>query len=426
MYELPTNCRQFVPPPLSPARFLAYRPPDMLTDRPILLLALGQTLIWAGMFYLFPASLLWWEADLGWSRQQLTLAITLAVLASGLAAPLSGRMIDRDLGPTFMGLGAILGGICLMSLSRVTQLWQFHALWTAIGVLMSATLYEATFAMITRSRGAQAKPGIVRITLIAGFAGTISFPTVHWLAGAMGWRAATALIGAFLVCVVAPMLWLGARGLKPPTRVAATATALPGHTYLRDPVFWLLGLGFAVAAIIHGATLHHLMPLLAERSLPRDFAVLIAALIGPMQVIGRLAMVAAGDRLSHHSFTLIAFGLMGGSVLALFLAGAQKLPVFAFVLMFGSAYGTISILRPVLARDLLGEAQFGAKSGGLAAMYMLASASSAWLGALVWTIGGYGLMLGLLLVFAALSTALYLSAHKLALRLPLPGRGVSR
>lgn len=386
----------------------------MLRDSPILLLAIGQTLIWAGMFYIFPASLLWWEADLGWSRQQLTLGITFAVLASGLAAPLSGRMIDRDRGPGLMGLGAVLGGVCLIALSRVTQLWQFYALWTMIGVLMSATLYEASFAMITRSRGAQAKPAIVTITLVAGFAGTISFPTLHLLAEALGWRDATAVIGLGLIGLVAPILWLGARGLTPPQHPADSAPQQAGQAYLRDPVFWLLGLGFAVSAIVHGACLHHLLPLLAERGLPRDFAILVAALIGPMQVAGRLAMVMAGDRLSHHGFTLIAFALMGGSVLCLSLAGTAKPLILGFVLMFGSAYGTVSILRPVLARDLLGEAQFGAKSGGLAAMYMLAAASSAWLGALVWGRGGYGLMLLLLLGLTLIAAGLYMGAHRLA------------
>lgn len=388
----------------------------MLTDRPILLLAIGQTLIWAGLFYLFPASLLWWEADLGWSRSDLTLGITLAVLASGLAAPLAGRVIDAGQGPAMMAGCAACGGLALVALSRAQTLAQFLALWALIGGLMAGTLYEACFAMITRARGAAAKQGIVRITLVAGFAGTISFPVVHALAGALGWREATALIGVFVCLCVAPLLWLGARGLGQPQAPAPRAAGSSRHAYLRSPVFWLLGTGFAISAIVHGATLHHLLPILHERGLPGSFAVMIAALIGPMQVVGRLTMVALGDRLSHHGFTLAAFGLLGLSVLLLAVAGPNRAAVVCFVLLFGSAYGTVSILRPVLARDLLGEADFGAKSGGLAALYMLAAASAAWFGALVWSLGGYGLMLALLVALAALAAALYLGAHLAARR----------
>ncbi len=387
----------------------------MLKDRAIGLLAAGQTLIWAAMFYIFPASLLWWETDLGWSRGDLTFAITLAVFASGLAAPLAGRLIDTGRGPAMMGTGAALGGLCLIGLSQVTGLWQFYALWIVIGVLMSATLYEATFAMITRSRGAAAKQGIIWVTLIAGFAGSLSFPSVHVLAEALGWRDATALIGGFVTLAVAPMLWTGARLLGPPKPRPSPGPASPStHGYLRSPVFWLLGIGFAVSAIVHGATLHHLLPLLNERALSPGFAVMIAAMIGPMQVVGRLAMVATGDRLSHHGFALAAFGLMGLSILILALAGSQPALVVGFVLLFGGAYGTVSILRPVIARDLLGEDDFGAKSGGLAALYMIAAAASAWLGALIWGAGGYGLMLWVLIALAGVGAVLYLGAHRLA------------
>ena len=53
-------------------------------------LALGQALVWAGLFYIFPAMLLRWEAGLGWARADLALGITMSVLASGLVAPLAG------------------------------------------------------------------------------------------------------------------------------------------------------------------------------------------------------------------------------------------------------------------------------------------------------------------------------------------------
>ena len=40
--------------------------------------------------------------------------------------------------------------------------------------------------------------------------------------------------------------------------------------------------------------------------------------------------------------------------------------IFGFVVLFGSAFGTVSILRPLLTREILGQRNFGAKSGVLA------------------------------------------------------------
>ncbi len=144
----------------------------MQTDRPILTLAVSQTLVWAGLFYIFPASLLRWETALGWSKLDLTLAITIATLAAAAGSPLAGRIIDAGRGPVLMGLCTALGGLGIVLLSQVSQLWQFYTIWFLVGCMLSGSLYDACFALVTHTRGAGAKQGIVVITLVAGFAGT--------------------------------------------------------------------------------------------------------------------------------------------------------------------------------------------------------------------------------------------------------------
>ncbi len=74
----------------------------MFKDRSILLLAIGQTLIWAALYYVFPALLLRWEQELGWSKPDLTAAIALAVLISGIGAPFPGRVIDAGRAPMLL------------------------------------------------------------------------------------------------------------------------------------------------------------------------------------------------------------------------------------------------------------------------------------------------------------------------------------
>ena len=39
-------------------------------------LAIAETITWAGIFYLFPAMLMRWEAYFGWSRVELTFGFT--------------------------------------------------------------------------------------------------------------------------------------------------------------------------------------------------------------------------------------------------------------------------------------------------------------------------------------------------------------
>ncbi len=380
-------------------------------------MAAGQILTWAGLYYVFPALLLRWEQDLGWSKSGLTAAITLAVFLSALAAPLAGRLIDRGLGPHWMAGCTLVGSAALFACSFIQQGWQFLALWAVIGICLSGTLYEPCFAMVTRARGAGAKQGIILITLIAGFAGAISFPSAHTLAEAFGWRDTLRVFAVVVALLAAPLIWHAARLLEADADATARATAedpRPAGGYLANPVFWFLGVGFALLAVVHGVTLHHLLSILDERRVHAEVAVLAASFIGPMQVAGRLVMVAVEKHVSHHGIAASTFIFMGLSIMLLIAAGGAPTLLVLFVILFGGSYGVVSIIRPVIARDLLGQSGFGAKSGALALLYLCGTASAPFVGALLWEIGGYGLVLPLLVGFAASGLGLYLSANRLA------------
>ena len=380
------------------------------------MLAIAQTLIWACIFYSFPALLLHWEASLGWSRADLTGAITLAIFMSAFCSPLYGRLIDAGKGAQMMTLASILGGLCMMGLSLVTALWQFYALWAVLGVCMAGSLYEPCFALITRARGAEAKRSIVFVTLVAGFAGTISFPLAHSLVTAFGWRAAVLCFGLTAILVVAPLMWFGASAVEKAgahRHLGSPPASLAERSFLYSPVFWYLAIGFGLVAVVQGVTLHHLLPILSERALHPDVAVMAISFIGPMQVAGRLTMIAAERRVSMHGIAIACFALIGLSIVMLIGAGMTPGLLIAFVILFGGAYGVVSIIRPVIARNLLGERLFGAKSGALALVFLLGSASAPYLGSLVWDYGGYRLVLPGLIGLSAIGLLLYATAHRL-------------
>jgi len=388
-----------------------------MKDRPILLLAIAQTLIWACIYYSFPALLLHWEQSFGWSRADLTAAITLAVFISAFSSPLGGRLIDAGKGPQMMTAAAVLGGVCLMLLSLVEQLWQFYLVWGVIGLCMAGGLYEPCFALITRARGVEAKRSIIFVTLVAGFAGTISFPVAHSLVAAFDWRSAVLVFGLVAILIVAPLMWLGANVVEQAGRgrsLPEQGASLTYRSFLKSPAFWCLASGFALAALLHGITLHHLLPILDERDIHPEVAVVVISFIGPMQVAGRLAMMAAERHVSNHGIAISCFVLMGMSILLLIGAGTTPVLLIAFVILFGGSYGIVSIVRPVIARDLLGEHQYGAKAGTLAMVYLTGSASAPFLGSLLWSWGGYDLVLPGLVLLAIAGLCLYLLAQKLS------------
>ncbi len=388
----------------------------MFRDPPITLLAIGQTLQWAGIFYIFPALLLRWEQDLGWSKADLTAAITIAVLVSALASPLAGKIIDHGKGPAMLAGSAVLGGAGLLILAAVAARWQFYAVWVLIGIAMSGCLYEPCFALVTRARGKDAKQGIILITLVAGFASTISYPVTYALAEHLGWRGACVTFSAVVVLVAVPMTWVGASRLeksrKPPDAPPSAAAA--GRGFLGRRAFWFLALAFSCTAMAHGAALHHLLPLLDEREVPPQTAVLAASFIGPMQVAGRLAVMASGRYLSNNAVAVLTFFGLGLAALMLLASGISPAFLLAFVVFFGSAWGAVSILRPLLARDILGEEDFGAKFGALALPFLAGAALAPFLGSLIWEAGGYDVLLIVLIGVAGVGLGLYLAANRAA------------
>lgn len=389
----------------------------IIKDRPVLFLAIAQTLVWAGFYYLFPALLLRWEQSLGWSKADLTAAITLAIFVSAISAPLAGRLIDSGKGALMMTGSSFLGAICLIWLSLVTSKIEFYVIWALLGVIMAGCLYEPCFALITRARGPQAKQSIILVTLVAGFASTVCYPSIYALSEAFGWNAALQIFAAVLIFIATPLMWSGANAIE--QNGTASKQVHKGHpvhqrSFLRRPAFWFLALGFALLAIAHGVTIHHMFPILADRGIDNDTAVMAASFIGPMQVAGRLAMMAAERHISFSRITASCFVLVGLAVLLLMSTGNIPMLLVGFVILFGAAHGVVSIVRPVIARDILGENNFGAKFGAMALLYLVGSASAPYLGSLVWGIGGYDLVLSALIGLALVGLGMYVTAHRLS------------
>lgn len=380
-------------------------------------LAIAETIVWAAMFYSFPALILEWERSLGWSKTELSGAFTLALVTSAVLAPVVGRLIDHGLGRHVFTGCALLGAVFLALLSRVTALWQFYVVWLGLGLAMSGALYEACFAILTRAMGTMAKRAITLVTLVAGFAGTVSFPSAFILVGFVGWRGATLTFAIAVAVIAAPLIWRGCRlaekGRESQAHQSSSRTR-EALRILRSPIYWLLAISFAMIALEHGVLLTHLLPLLDEREIHGETAILAASMIGPMQVAGRLAMMAAERHVSILGIAMACYVALG--IAALSLLGTSAIPALlvAFVLFQGSGYGVTSIVRPVVTAEFLGRANFGIISGLLALPFITATAAAPTIAAFVWERGGYDRVIVLALAATGIGLLSLLSAASLS------------
>ena len=381
--------------------------------------AVAETVVWASFFYLFPALLPEWEHSLGWSRTELSGAFSVALMVSALLAPSIGHLIDRGFSRFVFPGCALLGAVMLVALSQVNSLWQFFVVWAGLGVAMSGALYEACFAIVTRSMGKNSKRAITLITLAAGFAGTLSFPAAHAFVNLIGWRGAVLVFAAVVLIIAVPLLLYGCfhaeRHFKNIPEQPDVNPITPRQV-LRLPVFWLLVISFTAIALEHGSIITHLLLILEDRGVHQEAAILAASMIGPMQVSGRLAMMAAERHVSISGIAVGCFLALAGAAVCLLFAGGSAGLIAVFVILQGGGNGMVSIVRPVITAELLGRRGFGMISGMIALPFMFGLAAAPTLAALVWQVGGYDLVIGLAVLFPLIGLSAFLAANKAAHR----------
>jgi MFS family permease len=372
-----------------------------------LLSALGcaQIISWGTIYYSFALLMQPLQVALGVSQSLVVGAYSAALLATGLAAPWIGRLIDREGGRRVMTSGSILAVACFAALSRVESIWALYAIWLGLGLAMAATLYEPAFAVITQLAGTRYRRAITVLTLFGGLASTVFWPVIAVLVERDGWRATALWLAAFNL----PCAWVHVRML--PTVHSAKATigvATPVRLPLFTRRFIALALAMLAQAIAITALSVHLLPLLTSRGLSLAQAAAIGALVGPMQVVGRVSEMMVAARASAIAIGRFVVWLLPASLLAL-LGARDAVPLLVlYALLYGIGNGTMTIVRGAVPVELWGRENYGALMGWLAFPSMLARASGPLLASIIWTAaGGYNAVLWVLLGFGLAAVAAF-------------------
>jgi MFS family permease len=371
-------------------------------------LALGQLWVWAALYYAFSSFVLPMRDDLHWSEATLMGAFSVGLAMWGAASYAVGSAIDRGHGRAVLAGGALLAALGLFGWAAVREPWMFYAVWIVLGVSMAMTLYDPAFVILTKRYPNQYRQGITALTLVGGFASTLSFPLVAWLMPWLGWRATLATLGVTLLVLVVPLHLWALRGADPivaPPRDGAGADATLRDA-LRQRTFWLLALALTLYAFAGAALWAHVMPAFASKGLSQSEALAVVVWIGPAQVGGRLLYAWIGRAWSLRTLGLVV--LMGLPLSFTLFALAHSLWVlWLFAAIFGAANGLITIVRGGLIPEVFGRANVGRIGGAMSGIGLLARAAAPVAAAgLLLALGGYR---ELVLLLAALGAVAVLS-----------------
>lgn len=376
------------------------------------ILAITQILSWGALYYAFSILAPSIGQTLGMRAELVYGAFSWSLLVAGLVATPAGMLLDRFGGQWVMATGSLLCGAGLIGLSQATGPASYFGAWTVLGIAMALTLYEAAFATINRKFHQDSRQTISNLTLFAGFASTIFWPLTLALNTAIGWRATYVWFGAAQLLICLPLHWLMGRDQAP---VHLPQSKLERHhtlaEALRHPAFWKLAAAFAANSFIFSALSVHLIPLLRDFGHTAAVAVLMAALIGPMQVIGRICERTFARAVAPQKVGMFTFSALPAALLALLLFGSHAWAVAAFCALYGLSNGILTIVRGTIPQAMFGRKNYGAISGAMSGPSLLAKAAGPLVAAAI--LRSYPVpvpLLFVLLCMAAISLLFYVGA----------------
>jgi MFS family permease len=339
----------------------------------LLTLTLGftETVSWGVLFYAFSVLVEPMEAELGWTRAELTGAFSFALVVLAVAGVGVGHWLDRHGPRLLMTAGSILGVGLMLAWSQVRDIGAFYVIWILMGLCWSATLYSPAFATITAHFRERRTEALTVVTLMAGLASTIFYPLTAWLVSQLGWRFALVALAAILA--VSTILPHALVLRKAQAREEQHEPSLSLGDALRHPSFRWLALGFVCFALGSGVNVH-LVPYFSGRGFDLGTAAAIAGLVGAMQVVGRLVFAPLERRASPSVLVALVYALQPAAILLLLLASGAWVP-FVFVFLFGAGRGMDTLLRNTVVARLYGPRRFASIQGVLGLVITVALAA---------------------------------------------------
>jgi sugar phosphate permease len=330
------------------------------------------------------------EAEFGWDRAAISLALALGLLANGLGAPFGGRLIDR-FGPRRVVVVALLVTIvATVSTVMMHTIVELTWWWGLVAGLSSGAF--STLGAVVANRWFIARRGLVAGLLGGGAsAGQLVFiPLLMNLTVTIDWRAGLLLMVGLLVLML-PIALLVIRdrpasvGLEPygtatasAAAIASTTRSTPLSTAIRTVDFWLLAGSFFVCGFTStGIVGTHFIPHAIEYGFTEHVAANTLAVIGALNIVGTLSSGYLTDRFNPRLLLAIYYGLRATSLVML-PAISTEAGLWVFALVFGLDF--IATVPPTIAltADRFGKASVGTIFGWIFCSHQFGSAVASW------------------------------------------------
>jgi predicted MFS family arabinose efflux permease len=294
------------------------------------------------------------EAEFGWSRATISLAVSINLLLFGLVGPFAAAAMDR------FGIRVVVSTALLLIATGagltalMSSTWQLYLLWGVVVGLGAGTMAEVFAATVANRWFVRRRGTVIGILTAATATGQLVFlPFLGLLVQESGWRYVSLTVALSTLAVV-PLVLLFLRerpedlGLR---AYGASEDALPSEPRgnpigiafqslsraSRNRTFWLLAATFFVCgASTYGLIGTHLIPAGIDHGMGAVAAASMLAVIGIFDVVGTVGSGWLTDRFDPRKLLFAYYSLRGLSLLLLPLAFASpNAGLILFIVFYG-------------------------------------------------------------------------------------------
>ena len=322
--------------------------------------------------------------ELGWSRTEFALAVTIGAFVTAGGGAAFGGLIDRRGGRLLTVIGALLAAASLFALSEITELWQWYLL--RAGVLSLAVALAGTIVVnVVLSKWFELRRGrAIGIAALGLSAAGVLTPTLLTpFVDDMGWRAGWRLLAVVTLLLLIPAALLfrrqpedmgllpdGRRPDTPPGRdrrgvLLVEARSLTRSEAVRTSSLWLLIVAFGLAGLSFMALGTLTIPILTDSGFDRTTAAVMLSLFALPGLFTRVGWGLAAERVHARYLSALSFACLtvGMSVIV---PGTNALstPLVAIgFLIFGTGIAGMIPMQELVWASFFGRKHIGAVRG---------------------------------------------------------------
>ncbi len=346
-------------------------------------------------------------AEFDSDRGTVSAALLAGLCLTGIATPVTGRLIDR-FGIRAVSLPAIaLFAAGLVALGLLTgSVAQFVLLYGLLGILSTGQTplpyARAVTGAFDRGRGLALGVSMAGVGI-----GTVLLPPLaQTFVLGFGWRIAYCLLGATVLIIAFPamaMLVGQADRARPTGRAIVPLPGLTAREAMRTALFWKFAATFFCVALAASGMTAHLIPLLTDNGVPPRIAAATISVAGVALIGGRLIAGYLLDRLFAPHVALAFFLAPLAGILLLLLTVSVPAALVAAVLVGLGLGAEVDLIAYLLSR-YFGMRSFGEIYGYFFAIFMLGSGIGPFIMGVVFQRTGH-YTVALMILAAALAVA---------------------